>query len=308
MIVYESNKYWFRDIVHLTRSWTMTKVIRSVILVTVYTAIVTVLMVHFLKITHIGLSGSIFSYLGIVLSILLVFRTNSAYERWWEGRRLWGSLVNNSRSLATMVQAYFPEENTEIKKKMALLISNFSISLKEHLRNGVKYEELIGVHKEEMELYKSKKNLPSFILYQLHNELNQAYRRGDLTPEHILNVKIEIQNMYDILGGCERIKKTPIPFSYNVFLKIFISVYAILLPFGMIMEFMYWTIPLVALIFFTFIGIEMMAEEIEEPFGLDCNDLPTGDIAHTIKNNVFELLEVKSLQSEHLAGMYEKVF
>ena len=94
-----------------------------------------------------------------------------------------------------------------------------------------------------------------------------------------------------MLGACERIRKTPIPFSYAVFIKIFISVYGILLPFALVATFGIFTAPIMMLIFFAFIGIEMMAEEIENPFGLDCNNLPIGTLANTIKANVFEILE-----------------
>jgi putative membrane protein len=116
-----------------------------------------------------------------------------------------------------------------------------------------------------------------------------------------------LQALLDITGACERIRKTPIPFSYNVYLKIFITAYAILLPFSLMSEFGYWSIPAVMFVFFAFIGVEMMAEEIEDPFGLDCNDLPTGTIAHTIKGNVFEILEHKH-NKEKPIELYAKVF
>ena len=102
-------------------------------------------------------------------------------------------------------------------------------------------------------------------------------------------------------------KKTPIPFSYNVFLKLFIGAYAIMLPFGLVATFGYFAVPLVMMIFFAMIGVELMAEEIEDPFGLDCNDLPTGTIAHTIKNNVFEILTQKHA-IVHKQETYDKIF
>ena len=109
------------------------------------------------------------------------------------------------------------------------------------------------------------------------------------------------------MGACERIEKTPIPFSYNVFLKLFIGAYALMLLFGLVATFGYFAVPLVMIIFFAMIGVELMAEEIEDPFGLDCNDLPTGTIAHTIKNNVFEIL-TKKHPIKHEQHTYEKIF
>ncbi|MDQ4140247.1 MAG: hypothetical protein M3142_06955, partial [Bacteroidota bacterium] len=111
-----------------------------------------------------------------------------------------------------------------------------------------------------------------------------------------------------VAGACERIKKTPIPFSYNVYLKLYISAYTLILPFGLLPIFGYAGIGLIMFIFFAFIGVELMAEEIEDPFGLDCNDLPTGDIAHTIKQNVYELLEVGHPEEAQPKQLYQKVF
>lgn len=295
---------------HLYRSWTMTKVLRSVLLIGVYTALCSVVQIHFLdEIAELGMSTGVFSLLGIVLSILMVFRTNTAYDRWWEGRKQWGALVNHSRNLAIMGASTFPPSAKEEMHKLAVYISNFSISLKEHLRDGVKTEELIFVSDEELEVYKSKGHIPSYISLQIHKLVEHMYREKKISGEDLLNFKPQMQALLDILGACERIKKTPIPFSYNVYLKVFVTIYGLLLPFGMVPEFGYYAIPIVMFVFFAFIGIELMAEEIEDPFGLDCNDLPTGDISHTIKNNVFEILDEKSSVDKVVKrNEYEKIF
>jgi putative membrane protein len=100
MIVYQSNKNWLRDVRHLSKSWTMQKVMRSTLLVMAFTALVAFIELEALHLKGSGLNVTIFSLLGVVLSILLSFRTNTAYDRWWEGRKLWGDLVNNCRNLA----------------------------------------------------------------------------------------------------------------------------------------------------------------------------------------------------------------
>ena len=138
-------------------------------------------------------------------------------------------------------------------------------------------------------------------------EVYKMYSSGGFTGEDHLNIKTHTQALLDILGACERIKKTPIPFSYSIFIKIFILSYGLLLPFALFGSFGFSTIPLVMIVFFAFIGVEMLGAEIEEPFGLDCNDLPTGTIAHTIKENVFEILEDKKGHKEH-HELYEKIF
>jgi ion channel-forming bestrophin family protein len=307
MIVYEPNKNFFRDIGHLTRSWTMQKVIRSAFAIGLYCLLICILADVF----HVmfNVPSSLFSLLGIVLSILLVFRTNTAYDRWWEGRKQWGALVNDCRNLAVMAQAAFPPEDKRSRKEVAVLIANFCIALKEHLRQGVKREELLLLPDAERAELEFRNHIPAYFSQRLHEKVQAMYRSGAIDAADLRNFKPHLQALLDIAGACERIRKTPIPFSYAVYVKILVGAYVLMLPFGMIHELGYWSIPVVMFLGYTFIGILMMAEEIEDPFGLDCNDLPTGDIAHTIKGNVFEILEVTHKQAEEEKTiLYEKVF
>lgn len=309
MIVYEPNKNWFKDVGHLFKSWTMQKIIRACIAMAIFSTGLSFALEYMPKDIQQALlmDTTVFSFLGVVLSILLVFRTNTAYDRWWEGRKQWGALVNNCRNLAIEVHATFPREDKETRHYMAVHISNFCIAFKEHLRDGTKTEELISVSKEELEVYNSKGHIPNHIAYELYNKMQDGVRDGKISPEDMINIKPQLQSLLDILGACERIKKTPIPFSYAVYIKIFISVYALLLPFALFNFFGLFTGAVVAFIFFAFLGLELMAEEIEGPFGLDCNDLPTGTIAHTIKDNVFEILEARASHTAQ-PELYQKIF
>ncbi len=308
MIIYQSNKNWIRDVGHLYKSWTMQRVIRSTLFVMVITGVICFLEIEVLKLKNAGLNVTIFSLLGVVLSILLSFRTTTAYDRWWEGRKQWGDLVNNCRNLAVYVHSAFPEDDKRSRHFMAVHISNFCIALKEHLRDGIKVEELIHVSGAEKEVYATKAHLPLYISYQIAQCVQNVFKGGGILAEDHLNIKEHTQSLLNIAGACERIRKTPIPFSYNVYLKLFITLYAVCLPFALIPLFGYWSMLMVGFVFFAFLGLELMAEEIEEPFGLDCNDLPIGDIAHTIKNNVFELLEVRHIEQEQPKELYTKVF
>jgi putative membrane protein len=308
MIIYESNKNWLRDVGHLYKSWTMQKVFRSTFVVAAATALICVFYMEVFEWGGSKLDITIFSLLGVVLSILLSFRTNSAYDRWWEGRKLWGNLVNNSRNLAIYLHSALPEEDKDSRAYLANRIANFAIALKEHLRKGTNVDELVMVSIKEKEKYNSKAHIPNYIAYEIVQRIQHVHQAGNITMADHINIKLHSQELLNISGACERIKKTPIPFSYNVYLKLFISFYAIGLPFALIPVFGYWSILLVAFIFFAFIGIELMAEEIEEPFGLDCNDLPTGDIADTIRKNVFELLEIRECEKEIPKEIYSKVF
>lgn len=310
MIFYEANKNWLKDLTHLYRSWTMQKVCRSTLWTGFITAIICFLVIDVFGLREeMEIEGGVFSLLGIVLSILLSFRTSTAYDRWWEGRKNWGDLVNNSRNLAVLVNATFTPDNKLGREKMANLISNFAIALKDHLRDGAKTSDLINLTDDQLIDYNTSTHIPNRIAMEIQQLIQDAYRKKEISPEDLLNMKIHSQSFIDVLGACERIKKTPIPFSYNVYLKIFITAYSLILPFGMIHSYGYWAILFTMFVFFAFIGVELMAEEIEDPFGLDCNDLPTATIAHTIKSNVFEILEHKHLNKEKIeTELYQKIF
>jgi ion channel-forming bestrophin family protein len=307
MIVYETNKYWLKDISQWATSYTMKRVMRAVVWIGIYTTLLALVNYYFGYFEKLSLFSGLFSLLGIALSILLVFRTNTAYDRWWEGRKLWGSLVNNSRNLAIMAHSTFPTEQKMERHRLAVLISNFCVALRDHLRKGALLTELEHLTPQDLEKYGEKKHLPSYIASQIHFLVNHQHREKHIVGEDIINFKPHLQSLMDICGACERIKKTPIPFSYNVYLKIFITAYGLMMPVSIVPEIGFWAIPLVMFIFFAFIGIQLLAEEIEDPFGLDCNDLPTGNIAETIKNNVFEILESRTFTEEE-KHLYQKVF
>jgi putative membrane protein len=308
MILYKTNDNWFGDMSHLFTSWTMTRIVRSVVGIGIYAGLF-IWAVEFFEIENfMMMDTTVFSLLGVILSLFLGFRTTTAYDRWWEARKQWGALVNNTRNLAIYVDSMWPESDTAIRRFMAKHIANFCISLSEHLRDGVQLDKLIYLSPEEEAYYSTKNHVPNFIALRIFQRIAQAHRDGHINEGDYINIKAQHQSLLDILGACERIKKTPIPFSYNVYLKLFISAYAILLPCGLMDSFGWTTVPITMLVFFALIGIELMGEEIEDPFGLDCNDLPTGDMAHTIKRNVFELLEDRSPAGEHRKEMYAKVF
>ncbi len=229
------------------------------------------------------------SLVGFVLSMLLVFRTNTAYERWWEGRKLWGSFVNNSRNLALKLHAILPKDSTE-RETFRVLIINYIFAAKEHLRTGVHVKKLAQTGPYDTDFYKQKKHVPNQIMGAIYQEINNLYHNQNITGDQLIVLNSELQSFTDNLGGCERIKRTPIPYAYSLFLKKVIFLYVFTMPIGFVIEFKYWAIPIVAIIFYVFASIEVIAEEIEDPFGTDANDLPTDIIYETIKDNLEEIL------------------
>ena len=228
--------------------------------------------------------------LGTVLGLFLVFRTNTAYDRWWEGRRLWGSMVNNTRNLAFKIKTFLPTEAKEERLWFAQMIPNLPIALKEHLRDRPSADALDITDETMLAAISKAKHIPNVLSVMMYDKVNQYYKSGYFSGEQLLAVDRELKEFSDIVGACERIKNTPIPFSYAMYIKKFIFVYLLTLPIGLVGEEGLITVPIVLLITYVLLGVELIAEEIEDPFGKDINDLPTDALSSKIKENVREIL------------------
>lgn len=221
--------------------------------------------------------------LGFVISLLLVFRTNTAYERWWEGRKLWGSLLNNSRNIAIKVHAYLPAQDMAMRKTISDYVADFADALNHHLMYKVGQPNI--ELKEDEPAHK-----PNFIASQLYSTINDLHVKGVINGYQLLSLNSELQSLTDITGACERIKKTPIPFSYSIFIKKFIFIYIMTMPFSFVTDFGYWTILLTVFVFYVLVSLELIAEEIEDPFGNDANDLPLTAISENIRKSCNEIM------------------
>jgi putative membrane protein len=232
------------------------------------------------------------SLLGIVLGLFLVFRTNSAYDRWWEGRRLWGALVNSTRNMALKLNAYMLDDFEE-RKWFSLMIPNFVIATKETLRNGVHMQELDFPDDAVAREVEASKHRPNIISSLMYRRVNELYRKGKITGDQYINVDKEMKDLIDFMGACERIRSTPIPYSYSMYIKKFIFIYIVTLPFAFVTLSGYMTIPIVEIIAYVIFSVELIAEEIEDPFGRDVNDLPTDELCGKIRDNVKEILGIQ---------------
>ncbi|WP_396164140.1 bestrophin family protein [Flavobacterium sp.] len=222
---------------------------------------------------------------GFVLSLLLAYRTNTAYDRWWEGRKLWGGLVNNSRNLALKLSAFLKDEND--RHYFSKVIPAYASVLSKHLRN----EEVGQMLFEGLDLtIDQHKHRPNQVAKMLFQKANDLYVSGKISGNQFYIINAELQSFTEICGACERIKNTPIPYSYSSFIKKFIFFFVMTLPFGFVFNLGYYVIPVVIFIFYVLASLELIAEEIEDPFGSDANDLPMTKIAANIKKHVEELL------------------
>lgn len=282
-------KTWLALIFHSYSRQVVKTLFPALLFMGIYTAGITYFLLDYMQL-HFLSTTVVHSLLGIVLGLFLVFRVNSAYDRWWEGRKLWGLLLNNSRNLASKIGAYLPEDDKTNRNYFAQIIPNFAVSMKEHLRKGVDLEDLDIAEEGFLAKLKGKDHIPNAISFMIYKRINDLYMAKKFTGDQFFVLDKEVKEFSDILGGCERIRNTPIPYSYSMFIKKFIFTFTVTLPFAFMTEFHYWTVPIVLMVFFILVSVELIAEEIEDPFGNDVNDLPTDDLTEKIKKNVRELL------------------
>lgn len=232
------------------------------------------------------------SLLGFAISMLLVFRTNTAYDRWWEGRKLWGSLVNNSRNLAMKLDIILSPDQTATRTFFRKMIPAYAFALHNHLHKEKTRIELFDTedHKHLFDKIDHDKHIPNQLALLMYRHVQELYREKAISGEQLLFLNAELQSFTDICGACERIKNTPIPFSYSVFIKKFIFFYIMTLPFGYVFQLGYYIVPVVAFIFYVLASLELIAEEIEDPFGGDQNDVPTQLLAQNIQRHVAEII------------------
>tara|TARA_B100000674_G_scaffold334775_1_gene279591 strand:- start:19122 stop:19976 length:855 start_codon:yes stop_codon:yes gene_type:complete len=232
-----------------------------------------------------NISPTFHTVLGLVIGLLLVFRTNTAYDRWWEGRKQLGLLVNTTRHFTMKVEGYLNDI------MFIELIKIYPYVLKEHLRK----QEYVELERRCPEWMKDgitrAEHKPNYLLDQMSKKVISAFKSGIISGEQLLVLENEIEKLSNIQGACERIRNTPIPFGYAIHLKRILLIYLITLPFGFIKSLQWWSIPLMMLVFFTMVGIELIGEEIEDPFGKDVNDLPFDELQDKIEGNIDEIHE-----------------
>jgi ion channel-forming bestrophin family protein len=214
----------------------------------------------------------------IVLGLLLVFRTNTAYDRFWEGRKSWGTIIVSSRNLSRQIWVNIAEqdETDRTAKIDALrLLEAFALATKRHLRQ------------------ENPSPPPLEIAFWLHDYLQSTYHQGQLHIYQLTTMQALIDRMVEALSGCERILKTPMPLAYAIHLKQLLLLYCLSLPFQMVDRAQWATPVVVALISFMVFGIEAIGLEIENPFGQDPNDLPLDGFCATIRSNIEDLIQLE---------------
>jgi putative membrane protein len=241
-----------------------------------------------------------FQLVGVALGIFLGFRNNASYDRWWEGRKLWGALVNTSRSCARQVltllgpqpgEAAPADDLTALRRELVYRVIAFVHALRLSLRDEQDLSELGEfLPASEVEALANERNRPFAINQGTGDRLQKAWRTGLLHPMHLPVLEGSLTSLTDIQGACERIKSTPIPFSYTTLIHRITAVYCYALPFGVVDAVGIYTPFVCIIVAYAFFGLDVVGEEIEMPFGQDYNDLPLRAISRMIEVNLRQRL------------------
>jgi putative membrane protein len=235
--------------------------------------------------------------LGTIISLLLAFRSNQAYDRWWEARTLWGAIVNDSRSYARQVltfidNSYDDDDKRDMKERMIKRQMAWCYSLSQHLRGQNAHQSLKNfISDEERTAVASLEHVPVALMEQHGNDLRLLLRMGWINDYQQVAMDETLNRFSNSMGACERIKSTVFPVTYSVYIHFLVLLFVLLLPFGLIEFFGVLQIPLVVAISSSFFLIEKMAIHLQDPFESKPTDTPTTSISRKIEQNLRQMLK-----------------
>ncbi|KAL2917898.1 hypothetical protein HK105_202311 [Polyrhizophydium stewartii] len=295
-----SNKvrYNFHEVVRLTGS-VVPRILVPSLLLSLWAAFWTTVFIHLNW--QVGIQSTLITILSVVISLLLVFRTNTAYDRYWEARRTWGTLFTHTRNLGrfTWVCVESPTyEDLVIKHGTMNLLVAFAVATKHYLREepGHHYEDLhnLLIHLPEYApgaMHPNVENLPLEISYHISSYISRCRRSGYIDVPTANSMMGSLSGMIDCLSNAERIRNSPIPLAYSIHLKQTLFLYILSLPFQIVSAMGWVTIPIVFVASFTLLGIETIGGEIENPFGYDENDLDLDQFCDMIKRELQRVVD-----------------
>ncbi len=242
-----------------------------------------------------------FTLIGLAVSIFLGFRNNASYDRYWEARKLWGRLVNTSRSFARQVLTLVGPPSDEIgsgrlvrafQEDLVRRTVAYVHALRHHLRNSDPFPDLQRfLPEEELQHLRTQVNVPIAILQDIGLRLRGAWRDGWISEYHLPVLEASLTDLTDIQGGCERIKNTPIPFAYTVLTHRIVAFFCFALPFGLVRTVGALTPVVVLLISYAFFGLDEIGDQVEEPFGTEAQHLPLNALCRTIEINLLQAID-----------------
>jgi ion channel-forming bestrophin family protein len=279
------------------------KIKYEIIVITLYATVVALLYESY-HLTRISIPISVPAILGTVISLLLGFRSNQAYDRWWEARHIWGAIVNDSRNLARQVATFTPsdDESGQVNEFVQRFIRRqigWCYSLGRHLRgqnaaNGLsKY-----LDRKEYDYVAKMDNIPSALCDQMGRDLQFALEQGWINRFQQVEIDRTVTRLTDAMGKCERIKNTVFPSTYSLYIHMALMLFIVLLPFGVIEYFGVLEVPLVVAISACFLLIEKMGIHLQDPFENKPTDTPMTTISRNIEKNLVQLYQLKAQASK----------
>ncbi|MCU0428453.1 MAG: hypothetical protein MUF42_00650 [Cytophagaceae bacterium] len=237
--------------------------------------------------------GYIFYLLGYVLVMLFYFKVNTAYYRWYDGRKYWSYLGTHGKNLAGKLNAVLPPDDHETRNFFAKMITNHAYALKANLRRTRSLEEIYEVYPGFKESLAEVKDIPTHLISQILNRITELYKQGIISDYLYLNMHKYVDEAIDIDEQCRGIRKVPSPSSYTFHLKTFLFLFTLTLPFGFVHDHNALIILVMMVIYGAYAGTSVVSEEIDEPFGTDKFDIPLEDICYSLKKHVHQLLKVE---------------
>jgi putative membrane protein len=292
MIRYEPHPAWLRDILHMPISYALRRALYGAIAMGAYTWVLCFVLdrIGELQVPHSGVTVSV---AGAVVSFGIAFRLNNAYARWWEGRTLWGSLVNHSRNLAVVVNAFWAPVDRRGRGRIAGLLGDFAVGLALHLRGELVAADLESLDDDERTTASDRRHPLSYVSDLVWREIEARRQSEVIDGMRMLVLQPHAQALLDVAGACERIRNTPLPFAVTVTTRLFLLSFLVFFPIALHGEFGNVMVPVSMAAFFALAAMDVLAAELENPFGIDCNDLPTRTIAEAIRRDVHEILGVE---------------
>ncbi len=239
------------------------------------------------------------SIFGGVIGLLAGFRNTSAYARWWEARTIWGGVTNNSRSFARQVLSLIDttegggaqREFEETKRRLVLLQIAYVHALRSHLRDAAPWPELAGlISEQEAESLKTQRNVPLAIQQHIAFTVAQCYQRGWIDSIRWVSLDRTLSNLMDCQGASERIKNTPMPLQFERFIRLFIRIYCMFLPLGMVQSLGLLTPFGSTFVGFIFLALDQIGRDLEAPFENMPNDISLSAISRTIEINLKQMI------------------
>jgi putative membrane protein len=254
---------------------------------------------------YLSIASTPLTILGAALTIFLAFRTNTAYDRWWEARTLWGGIVNQSRTLLRQLLTFTAAKDgggadDEAPHPLARDMAYRQIALVNAMRAHLRGHDAVAAAQsylpaEEVEALTDAPNVPDALLTGMGLRLRRAYRDGLLDTIQLAAVDGTVTELTNLLGGCERIKNTPLPRQYDTVPQLAIMAYGMLLPLGLVDSLGWWTPLISALIISVFIAVDTIGSNIEDPFESTIHDTPMSALCRTIEINLRHTLGEKDL-------------